>query len=394
MAKIVPMQGVQPALLKWARETAHLTEDDVAQKIKKPVELIKAWEKGLEAPSYSQLERLAYELYKRPLAIFFFTEPPHEPKTEAEFRALPDADLKNLPRDTVLMIRRARSYQQSLLELFNDRSPVRNPIWKQIRLDVGAAIRPQAFAVRELLDVPAPGDNAWGQGDGTVALKIWRKAMEAGGVSVFKDTFSQKEISGFCLEHPELPLVMINNSTTKTRQIFSLLHELTHVLLMRRAISTFDTSLLRHLPPEERRVEIFCNKVSAEVLVPSDAFDTQIADLPQKVENRPEIFDELAEFFRVSREVILRRFRDADRVSQEFYEKMKKEWDGQKQARGSKGGSFYATRGVYLSERLMREVFTRYGRRQISIDEAADHIGVKPKQIDELESRYIRSVTE
>ena len=36
------------------------------------------------------------------------------------------------------------------------------------------------------------------------------------------------------------------------------------------------------------------------------------------------------------------------------------------------------------------EVFARYGRRQITVDEAADFIGVKPKQVDELESRFLR----
>ena len=100
-------------------------------------------------------------------------------------------------------------------------------------------------------------------------------------------------------------------------------------------------------------------------------------------------FAALASRYRVSREVILRRFRDADRVSQAFYEDRKREWDGQRTGEGS-GGNFYLTKGAYLSERLMSEVFARYGRRQITIDEAADFIGVKPKRVDELESRFLR----
>jgi hypothetical protein len=40
----------------------------------------------------------------------------------------------------------------------------------------------------------------------------------------------------------------------------------------------------------------------------------------------------------------------------------------------------------------MSEVFARYGRRQISVDEAADFIGVKPKHVDELESRFLRGM--
>jgi Zn-dependent peptidase ImmA (M78 family)/transcriptional regulator with XRE-family HTH domain len=393
MSKIVPLPGVQPALLKWARESAHLSLEEVAGRLKKAVEEIDAWESGANAPSYAQLEKLAYELYKRPLAIFFLPSPPAEPKPEAEFRALPDTDLRRLSRETVFLIRRARAYQASLVELFDGRSPIAEPLWKRVGLDVSKPIAPQAAVVRASLGVPAPGANEWGGADGDEALKLWRKAIEAGGVFVFKDTFKQREISGFCLEHPELPVVMINNSATKTRQIFSLLHELAHVLIGWRAISTFDDAPLKRLPPAEQRIERFCNQIAAEILVPAQDFASQVAGLPQNVEAlSSDRFAALAARYRVSREVILRRFRDADRVSQDFYERRKLEWDGQRVGKESSGGSFYLTKGAYLSERLMSEVFARYGRRQISVDEAADFIGVKPKQVDELESRFLRGL--
>src|SRR3546814_1070021 len=101
--------------------------------------------------------KLAYDLYKRPLALFFLPSPPAEPRPEADFRALPDADLHRLRRDTVLLIRRARAYQDSLAELFGGRSPVAEPIWKRLRLDASAPVATQAAAVRAALDVPAPG---------------------------------------------------------------------------------------------------------------------------------------------------------------------------------------------------------------------------------------------
>lgn len=338
-----------------------------------------------------QLEKLAYELYKRPLAIFFLPSPPSELRPEAEFRALPDADLRRLSRDTVFLIRRARAYQASLQELFGGRSPNAEPIWKRVNLETSKSIADQAAAVRTALGVPPIGAIEWGASDGDDALKLWRKAVEAGGVFVFKDTFKQREISGFCLADPELPVVMINNSTTKTRQIFSLLHELAHVLTNRRAISTFDDAPLARLAPSEQEIERFCNRIAAEILVPGQDFAVQVAGLPRNIEAlTSDGFAALAERYRVSREVVLRRFRDADRVSQAFYEERKREWDSQRTEKEGSGGNFYLTKGAYLSERLMSEVFARYGRRQITIDEAAEFIGVKPKQVDELESRFLR----
>lgn len=53
MGKAVPLPGIQPALLKWARESAHLSLEEVAERFGKPVDEISAWESGAAAPSYA-----------------------------------------------------------------------------------------------------------------------------------------------------------------------------------------------------------------------------------------------------------------------------------------------------------------------------------------------------
>lgn len=70
--------GVQPSVLRWARESAGLTVEAVAQKLDRAASDIESWEGGTSAPTYPQLEKLAYEVYKRPLAVFFFPSPPAE----------------------------------------------------------------------------------------------------------------------------------------------------------------------------------------------------------------------------------------------------------------------------------------------------------------------------
>ncbi len=69
---------VNPQVLKWARTSKGLTESNVAKKLRKPVETIKEWESGQSAPTYLTLEKMAYELYKRPVAVFFFPCIPQE----------------------------------------------------------------------------------------------------------------------------------------------------------------------------------------------------------------------------------------------------------------------------------------------------------------------------
>ncbi|NLC67931.1 MAG: helix-turn-helix transcriptional regulator [Clostridiaceae bacterium] len=116
---------VNPDVLRWARESANLTIDEVTMRIKKSPEVIEAWEKGLDYPSYAQLEKLAYNVYKRLIAVFFFPHPPKEEDTKKSFRTLPESELKRLPFSLVRQIRNAEVKQENLYELCNGVNPFR-----------------------------------------------------------------------------------------------------------------------------------------------------------------------------------------------------------------------------------------------------------------------------
>ena len=78
----MPVAGLNPEILKWVRQRAGQSVGEVAASINQKPETVKAWEKGESAPTYVQLETLAYRIYKRPIAIFFFPEAPDEPDPE------------------------------------------------------------------------------------------------------------------------------------------------------------------------------------------------------------------------------------------------------------------------------------------------------------------------
>ncbi|MDR4521261.1 MAG: helix-turn-helix transcriptional regulator [Nitrosomonas sp.] len=65
--------GIKPEILRWARTTVGMSISEVADSLKRKPEEIEAWEAGHSAPTYPQLEKLAYQIYKRPLAVFFRT---------------------------------------------------------------------------------------------------------------------------------------------------------------------------------------------------------------------------------------------------------------------------------------------------------------------------------
>ena len=386
--KAEPVVGVQPSVIRWARESMGMSIEDVAHKLKKSSEEVVAWEsEGGVSPTYSQLENLAYKVFKRPLAVFFLPAPPDEIPPVREFRTLPDTDLQTLHADTYLQVRKAHAYQLTLKEIFDGSNPSGRQIWKQAPLSMQLSVEAQALTVRKALGISLEDQLAWKSDE--LALKRWREAVEAQGIFVFKAPFKQKDISGFCLLDTDLPLIYLNNSTTKTRQIFSLLHELAHLLINVSGISKFETSYVNRLPMAERKIEQFCNKVAAEILIPSADFIQQIAGFLGDAELvQDHLYANLANRYGVSREAVLRRLLDMGRVSQAFYEQKAKFWASQKKAAG--GGDWYASQNTYLSERFAREVIGRHYQNKISVEQASEFLGIKAKNFSGLEQRILQ----
>src|SRR5437870_13863525 len=101
--------GINPNVLVWARKRSGHSIEDVAASFKKDAKEIESWEKGDTAPTYVQLEKLAYVLYKRPIALFFFPEVPKEADPEKSFRTLPESEIADMAPDTHHKIREAKA---------------------------------------------------------------------------------------------------------------------------------------------------------------------------------------------------------------------------------------------------------------------------------------------
>jgi Zn-dependent peptidase ImmA (M78 family)/transcriptional regulator with XRE-family HTH domain len=378
-----PVSGLNPTILKWARERSGYSLEQAAELIDKKPETVLEWEGGTGAPTYVQLEKLAYKIYKRPLALFFFPEPPEEPGPAQEFRTLPDFEIDDLQPDTRLKVRQALALQISLSELANGANPSERVITRDMEIDPERSPAIAAQEVREYLQVSPAGQTSWKTMD--EALKTWRSAVEDGGVFVFKDTFKQREVSGFSLLDDEFPLIYVNNSTSKSRQIFTILHELAHLLVNTGGMTLRDDSFIGALPGNDRRIEVFCNAFAAHVLVPQSDFKKQ--DLTTEDDN----ILQLARRYKVSREVILRRLLEMDLVSQKTYAKKVARWaqDYFANAPDDGGGNYYLNQAAYLSDRYMEMAFGRYYQGRLSLEELAGYLNIRASNVAGLEQLVV-----
>ena len=364
-----------------ARERLGYTVEALARK-RPEFKRIAEWESGDSKPTYRQLELLAKDLWV-PAAVFFFPEPPQFPDIQKTFRTMESEQFTEVPPRIRLLLHKARAFQVGLAELNDGRNPAREVLTQELNFSPIDSVTAMAAQVREYLDVSQDVQFQWLDVD--TALKAWRKAFFDVGVTVFKDAFREEDYCGFSLYDEEFPIIYVNNSNTKTRQIFTIFHELSHLLFN---TSGFDIEFaFRHqFSADKQRIETTCNQLAADILVPDDALNQEIdynADPISQVEN-------LARMFAVSREVIFRKFRDRGVVTVAEYEVAKQEWDSQyNRNRGGGGGNYYRTKIAYLGEEYIALAFRRFYQDRIDEEELADYLAIKPKQIEPLEDTLL-----
>ena len=307
--------GINPEILVWARIRAGYTIKDIAGKLNKSEKEIENWERGLSAPTYIQLEKLAYQIYKRPLAIFFFPKPPLETDPKQSFRTLPDFEIENLIADTRFHIRQAQALQIALKELNDGKNEAKFKIFKDIQLLPSDDITKSTNKVREYLKIKLEEQIKWK--DAEFAFKKWRTIIENNGIYVFKSAFKQKDVSGFCLQDSDFPIIYVNNSTSHNRQIFTILHELAHLLLNLGGITKVDDSYIGFLQGSDKQLEIFSNEFAAELLVPTKDFENYFDFKNWDYDS----INNAARRYKVSREVILRKLLDRKLIGKREYNK-------------------------------------------------------------------------
>jgi Zn-dependent peptidase ImmA (M78 family) len=372
--------------LKWARETSNFSVEEVAFKMKKTDAIVEDWEnEGGNTPTYVQLETLAYDIYKRPIAIFFFPEPPTEVDPKSSFRTLPASEVDKLPPVFLKLYRNAQAMQINLEELNNGLNPESQKIFRDFSFAPGDNANEKATAVREYLGISLQTQLQWR--DSNTALKEWRKSIESKGIYIFKDAFHLDDISGFCIYDNEFPVIYLNNSMPISRQLFTLFHELSHLLLRTAGIDKRNDAFLRKLKGDNKRAEILCNEFAGAFLVPDSDFENVLRGVTVDEEG----IELLSNRYKVSREVILRKCLDRKLVSQAYYEQKSKQWAEEAKLRRKKsdGGNYYRNIVTYRGDAYLDLVFRQYYQGRFDVTQIADYLNVKVTSIPGLETEYL-----
>ena len=376
-----PLIAVKPELLRWARESIGVKLEEAAHALGLTSADVEEWETKSSSIRLTQLEKLS-ELYKRPLAAFLLPQPPKEPALPQDFRRFQDSEaLSPASRLAIRRARRLRTVAIELAESLDQKIDLRLP-----RISDTHDPEHAAAVGRKGLGIDIDSQLSWR--DSRVAFARWRAAIENTGVLVFQLPLPIKELRGFSLSEKEYPVTAVSSKDSLNGRIFSLLHEYAHVLLRSGGLCDMrDESVL----PGGLQIEHFCNWFAGAFLVPREHFLGHVLVNGIKRDRRldADALLKLANTYKVSQDVVLRRLLTVDVISQEVYKAQAKELEEAFRAipkKKTKGGPPPAARAVQeAGVPLSAMVLSAYRKEAISSKEVSDFLGVRQKHVATVE---------
>ena len=379
---------INPEMLIWARKTVKLSVELAAQKIGVKMDRLESWEKGEAFPTVKQLYKVA-NVYKRPFALFYFPVPPKHFKPLKDFRkfhhqyTLTENEEYVLHKELILF-QQKRQIALDLYEQLDTDLPDGKAGAPEFKLKGTLNQSPEKLAQKIIEYLGINHNEVAGIKPGYDALNYWKKLLESKGILVFQTSGVPLHIMrGACVAKEVLPVIIINSNDTQNGRVFSLFHELVHIVLREDGISNFRYSD-RNLYDQ---VEVHCNQTAAEVLVPANSLLESFVVHSHNSRNVQWTADELRKLshrFCVSREVILRRLLTLGKTTNNFYRDYRDNQDyGTK--RKSSGGDYYRNKIAKNGGLFLNLVLQGYYQEIITASSFWDYTQIKVSNLSKLE---------
>jgi len=380
---------VTPRVLEWARDRAGMSTSDLATFLKVSNTNVEAWENGTQQPTFSKAETIAKRL-RIPFGYLFLSDPPTDDIPLPDLRTETGARLEQPSLNFIDIVHSTLLKQQWFSDYLQEINSSKLDYVGTVR--TGTDVNKAAEAMRRSLGLNHQMRERctnWEQ----FKTEFVRQA-EAIGVLVMRSGvagantrhLTVREFRGFAIVDPFAPAVFINSRDAKSAQIFTLAHELVHIWLGESGVSNPDPK--KRSTEEHNRIEQFCNKVAAELLVPS-AGVAQQWNSQQTLETNVQ---RLVRTYKVSRYVVARQVYELDKITRNQYldylDQNQSLWKPKEDVSDEdSGGNFYVTFFARNSLNFVAGVVRALGENRISYRDASKLLGVKTAILQKIADR-------
>ncbi len=385
MSKAIPAI-VTPSVLSWARKLDQFTLDEAAGKLKVPVESIQDWENGSTYPSLKQAKDLA-KLYRVPFAFFFLpNEPVGKPKRikKVDYRTFGNiGDSLIISRELRWLLRDVEDRRDAIIELYEIEK--RKP--KPFLFQADQTMTAQAIAaiLRDVLCLSEPCQRRFRRAE--VALSYCVGELEKRDVLVFQASkIEPKEMRGMSAAYDILPYIVLNRKDECSARLFSLCHELAHIVLRSSGICN---EVSEH-GQSSNRLELLCNEIAGLTLVPDDEIKKHISTQKIHLTGLDDAYVlELARDFAVSTQVIIHRLWKTGVITADLYFTTLKRYIEEYNLHPKKTGGFLPPaldKGTQVGKLYTRMVLNAYHGENITVSQASSLLlNLNSKHFDSIE---------
>lgn len=242
-----------PNILQQALQARRLTPAQLSQRLGINANELSRELRREPEPKSDLLKSVARELSLPPFA-FYMEELPALQEAIPDFRS-PSPAPSAKSRETLESIQFAEGIQKTLIDLDA-------PATAQLpRFLANTEREIDRFALSVRRDFGISLEDQRGAKDARAFYVTVRKKIEDKNITVLQDSFPREDGSGFCLAHATHPVVLVNTQKqTRARRLFTLCHELAHVLMGQ---TGFSDPFIR-----KNAVERHCNRFAASFLIP------------------------------------------------------------------------------------------------------------------------------
>jgi Zn-dependent peptidase ImmA (M78 family) len=323
------------------RQTANRLDTPSLSKFPK----LHEWIEGTRFPTFNQLKALA-NTAKIPFGYFFLEDLPKQDYPLVHYRTQDDRPFNPSQEllDTIYIVQQRQDWARSLLtENGFGRLYFAGAAKNNYNIEFGVTL------IRDILNLP----DYWAQYqiNWTEALRNLISRTEDAGIFVVmngtvgnntKRTLNTNEFRGFVLFDEIAPFVFINGKDSISGKIFTLIHEIAHIIIGQSA--SFD---LQQLLSSDEKTERYCNEVTAEFLVPRRMLLEAVNDF-----GHDDIYH-LAKLFKVSEIVVARRLLDTKIINKQTYFDFYNDYIRRVESiPKAKGGNYYLSAPYKISRRF------------------------------------------
>lgn len=260
---------IKGEMIRWARERAGLSRDELAARLQVHPDSINRWEAGETPIPITKAKALA-KISLLPYALLFADNPPDETIPIPDFRTHRTGIIRKPSPELLETIRDAKLKQEWYRDylLSEDAEPL------GFIHSFGILESPKSAAEEMKRILGMSDDEYYRSQNWESAFRYLINHAEDAGITVIVNStlrsnthrpLDTDEFRGFVLSDEYAPLVFINGRDAKAAQMFTLMHEIAHLLIGKSGVLD---NMLETNPsiPEER----WCNQVAADFLTPED----------------------------------------------------------------------------------------------------------------------------